>query len=128
MCQGLIHKILLQSLIIIFLYSWRAITWTFKGNWNSLSYWEFKANNQKWGNRIREECKYHEPFTTRAARDKILIFWAWLISTAPNIVFELDWQKSKETIWLFGEKFNVLDCSSLRIFDLKHGLSYEARG
>ena len=81
-----------------------------------------------------EMCKYHVPFTTRAARDNIDILKkklsnrAWLISIAPNIVYELDWQKSKETVQLFWAKFNVLDCSSLCFFNLKHGLSYEAGG
>ena len=40
---------------------------------NSFSYQELKANSQKEENGMREECKYHAHFTSRAARD-ILIF------------------------------------------------------
>ena len=64
---------------------------------NSSSYREFEANDQKWGNGMGEECKYHVHFSSREARD-ILIFWN--LATKPrlitlNIIFELDRRKIK---------------------------------
>ena len=85
------------------------------------------------------ESNYHAHF--KGSKRYTAGFWkrnmsnnAWLISTALNIVFELDWQKSevsslkRKNTRLFWEKFTVLDCSSLRFFRiitlLKHNSSY----
>jgi len=71
-----------------------------------------------------EECKYmyHVHFSSRAARD-ILIFWKrsratklWLVSTALNIVFELDLDKKVKN---FKEKENTIVLKEIQCFGLQ---------